>query len=285
MRKKHQLAFQLMRPYQWVKNSFCLAGVAFGQYYTFSYIFQALIVFIAFCFASSCVYIINDIIDIESDKHHPEKKYRPLASGELDLVFAQYLAVGCFLLASFLSIFISLFAFSFVLSYILLNIAYSTCLKNIVVLDVFAISLGFLFRLFAGTIGLNIVSSEWLIVCTLMITLLLGFAKRRSELLLYENTSHHPNTRSVLKDYTAPMLDVFIASTTAGSLISYSLFILLSSKPQLIYTIFLVLYGIFRYIFKLYRYGKGQDTANDMLDDPHLILTAVIWVSLYLYIC
>lgn len=277
---------QLMRPYQWIKNLFCFAGVAFGKYFSLFYITQASLLFIAFCFASSAVYIFNDIIDIDVDCNHPKKRNRPLVSGKLSKTFAQYLAFSCLIVAVGVSLLISLPAFIFLIIYIVMNIGYSLKLKHVVIVDVFIISFGFLLRLLSGTIGLDILASEWLILCTLMITLLFGFAKRRSELLLCENNFVELSTiRKVLEDYNPKMLDIFIAITAACSVLSYSLFIILSNKPPiLMITIFFVLYGIFRYIFKLYKHGNGQDTAHDLLDDPHLIITAIAWIAVYLSI-
>jgi 4-hydroxybenzoate polyprenyltransferase len=184
-----------------------------------------------------------------------------------------------------LSLQISIWAFGFILSYIVLNVFYTFKLKHVVILDVFIIALGFLLRLFSGTTGLGIINSDWLILCATMITLLLGFAKRRSELLLCENMQIDPSVRRrVLEDYEPKMLDIFISVTAACSLLSYFLFIIFTNKTYLLSTAFFVIYGIFRYIFKLYKHGGGQDTANDLLDDPHLIITGVIWISLYIYL-
>ncbi|HLX55180.1 MAG TPA: decaprenyl-phosphate phosphoribosyltransferase, partial [Aquella sp.] len=175
--------------------------------------------------------------------------------------------------------------FWLILSYIILNIFYTFKLKHVVILDVFIISLGFLLRLFSGTTGLGIINSDWLILCATMITLLLGFAKRRSELLLCENMQIDPVVRRrVLEDYEPKMLDIFISITAACSLLSYFLFIIFTNKTYLLFTAFFVVYGIFRYIFKLYKHGGGQDTANDLLDDPHLIITGAMWISLYIYL-
>jgi 4-hydroxybenzoate polyprenyltransferase len=274
-----------MRPYQWVKNSFCFAGVAFGKYYSIFYLSNAAMVFIAFCFASSGVYVLNDIVDAPADRLHPKKKNRPLASGGLSLKFAKALYVFCVIVALSISFKISIWAFYFIFSYIILNILYTFKLKHIVILDVFIISLGFLFRLFSGTTGLGIVNSDWLVLCATMITLLLGFAKRRSELLLCENMQIDPYVRRrVLEDYEPKMLDIFISVTAACSLLSYFLFIIFTNKVNLLTTAFFVTYGIFRYIFKLYKHGGGQDTANDLLDDPHLIITGIIWVVLYIFL-
>lgn len=287
MKNKLALSFELIRPHQWIKNIFCFAGVAFGKYYSSAYIFKASLVFLTFCFASSCVYILNDIIDAEADRHHATKKNRPLAAKKLTFAFAYYLASLFLILTITVSIFAGLPVLAFAISYILLNIAYSLKLKNIVILDVFIISIGFLFRLLAGTIGLGIFASDWLVLCTLMITLLLGFSKRRAELLMNKTSLHQETfpspTRRVLDSYTGIMLDIFIAITASCSILSYSLFVILTNQSELIYTIFFVLYGIFRYLFRLYQYGDGQDTANELLNDPHSMLAGVLWLAIYLH--
>ncbi len=277
---------KLLRPYQWVKNMFCFAGAAFGFHFTDGYLLKAILGFIIFCGAASSVYVLNDILDVEADRSHPRKKNRPLASGAISISTARkiYLALSIFTL--FGSLFISKLALLIVASYLLLNIYYSKIGKHIVILDVFIISFGFLLRVFMGTVGIGIPLSEWLILCVIMLTLFLGFAKRRSELLQCEVDDISLNVRrSVLAHYEPKMLDIFLAITATSSVISYALFVVIGKGQEyLIYTILFVIYGIFRYIYLLYSHDKGQDTANDLLDDKHLIITVVLWITTYIAI-
>lgn len=275
---------RLIRPHQWLKGVFCFAGVAFGQYYQLSYLILASLGFVAFCMASSSVYVLNDIFDVKSDRAHPKKSDRPIAANKISIKQAVVLWL-CLLTGAIITAYqISNWAVCLILIYIVFNILYSWRLKHVVIIDVFLISFGFLLRLLIGTSGIGIPNSQWIILCTLMVTLFFGFAKRRAELLMCENNNLDINERRrVLDDYEPKMLDIFIAIFAACSIISYSLFIVLSSKPpKLIYTIVFVTYGIMYYIFKLYKHNSGQDTARDF-KDFHLIGTIILWLACYLY--
>lgn len=273
-----------MRPHQWLKGVFCFAGVAFGQYYQWHDIMLASLGFFAFALASSSVYIINDIFDREADRVHPAKCKRPLVTGQISIQQATILWITLLLWAFILMHQVSSWAVCLLLMYVGANVLYSWRLKHVVILDVFIISFGFLLRLLVGTTGIGLPNSQWIILCTLMITLFLGFAKRRSELLMCEdNNLSAIERRVVLADYEPKVLEIFIAIFAACSLVSYSLFIVLSGKPvKLIYTIVFVAYGIMYYILKLYKHNIGQDTAKDF-QDWHLIITVVLWLSSYLF--
>ena len=263
---------------------FCFAGVVFGQYYQLNFVLLSSIGFIAFSTAASGVYILNDIFDLKLDRAHPTKKSRPIANGQVGVVHASILCASLWILSLILSHLLSGWAMCLIVIYIVVNIFYSWRFKHVVILDIFIISFGFLLRLLIGTSGIGVPVSQWIILCTIMITLFFGFAKRRSELLMCENK--HLDTsqrRKVLDQYEPKMLDIFISIFAACSLLSYSLFIILSGKPQkLIYTIVFVAYGIMHYIFKLYKHNGGQDTARDMKDVP-LIITIVLWLCCYLF--
>lgn len=277
---------KLLRPYQWIKNLFCFAGVAFGFHFTDGYLPKAIMGFIVFCAAASSVYVLNDILDVDADRSHPRKKNRPLASGAISIAVARKLYLGLAIFTLLASLGISKVAPIIVAGYLLINIYYSKIGKHVVILDVFIISFGFLLRVFMGTVGIGIPLSEWLILCVIMLTLFLGFAKRRSELLQCEMDEVSLNLRrSVLEHYEPQMLDIFLAVTATASVISYALFVVIGKgQHYLIYTILFVIYGIFRYIYLLYSHDKGQDTANDLLDDRHLIITVILWVITYITI-
>ncbi len=276
---------KLMRPYQWVKNLFCLAGVVFGLHFAESnLLFSALLTFIVFCLAASSIYVLNDIIDVVADRAHPKKKERPIAAGKISIsqayCFFTLLLCGALGLAAFVSQYLVLI----VLIYIIMNMYYSKKGKHIVIFDVFIISIGFLLRVFAGTFCIGISISQWLVLCVMMLTLFLGFSKRRSELLAIEGIPHKERglQRRVLEKYEPKMLDMFISITAGASILSYALFIVINHfNSNIIYTVIFVIYGIFRYIFLLYAHGGGQDTANELLDDKHLIITIGLWIASY----
>jgi 4-hydroxybenzoate polyprenyltransferase len=274
---------RLMRPHQWVKNTFVLAGLLFGHAWNNpTLVTQTLFAFVAFCLISSTIYILNDIVDIEQDRHHPSKRKRPLPSGKLKVSTAAFFALLLGACALTLASFASNTVVIIVLLYAILNIAYSLKLKHVVILDVFIIATGFMLRILAGTLGLGIPPSQWLLLCGLMITLFLGFSKRRAEIIaLSDDKSAH---RKVLEDYSPVLLDKMIVITAAGLIMSYSLYtmnaetIRIHGTANLIYTVPFVIYGVFRYIFLLHHQSRGTDTAKDMVRDPHLLTVLIGWL-------
>jgi 4-hydroxybenzoate polyprenyltransferase len=276
---------RLLRPRQWVKNGFVLVGPLFGHaWHDPALLRAAAAAFLAFCLTASAVYILNDFVDREQDRLHPEKRLRPLASQAVTVRAAMALASLC--LAGGLALALAgggLLA-AFIGAYVLLNLAYSLGLKHVVVLDVFLIAAGFMLRLLAGTAGIGIAPSRWLLLCGLMLTLFLGFAKRRAELnaLVQESAGH----RRVLEHYTPVMLDQFIAVTAAATVIAYSLYtvsaetIAIHGTTWLIATVPFVLYGLLRYLFLLHRRGGGGDPAQELLGDAHLLATFLGWLVL-----
>lgn len=282
---------KLLRPHQYLKNGFVLIGPLFAHQWSWLTLSQAALAFLAFSCMASAVYVLNDIMDIDADREHPVKRLRPLPSKQLSLNFAKRLLAGLVVGSVLLSLLVSLWVTLFVSSYFLMNILYSWKLKQIVILDVFIISAGFMLRILAGTVGLGIEPSSWLLICGLMVTLFLGFAKRRAELLmLVPEGGNGTQARRVLDDYSPAMLEQFIAVTAACTIISYSLYtvspqtIAIHGSADLIYTLPFVIYGIFRYLFLLHRQDKGNDTAKDLLADTHLLATVVAWVVSTLWV-
>jgi 4-hydroxybenzoate polyprenyltransferase len=275
--------FRLMRPYQWVKNGFVFTGLLFGHaWHNPHFVAQVMIAFIAFCLVSSAIYTINDIVDLEQDKQHPKKSKRPLASGRLSVHAAAVLAVmlGAFGLTC--AYFAAPAVLAILLAYALMNIAYSLRLKHVVILDVFIIATGFMLRILAGTLGVGIPPSQWLLLCGLMVTLFLGFTKRRAEIIaLTEDKTAH---RKVLEHYSPVLLDKMIGITAAGLIMSYSLYtmsadtIRIHGTANLIYTVPFVMYGVFRYIYLLHHQSRGGDTAHDLVRDPHLFVVVGVWL-------
>ena len=274
---------RLMRPHQWVKNSFVLIGLLFGHaWHDPALVIKAIFAFAAFCLISSTIYIINDIVDIEQDRHHPSKRKRPLPSGKLKIstaaMFAMLLGAAGLGLATFASSKVVLI----LLIYAVMNLAYSLKLKHVVILDVFIIAAGFMLRILAGTLGLGIPPSQWLLLCGLMVTLFLGFSKRRAEIIALsaDKTAH----RKVQEHYSPVLLDKMIGITAAGLIMSYSLYtmnpetILIHGTPNLIYTVPFVIYGVFRYIYLLHHQSSGGDPSKDLVRDPHMLIVLLGWL-------
>ena len=278
---------RLLRPHQWLKNGFVFVGLLFGHVGDDpARLLLALKAFVAFCLLSSGVYVFNDWRDREQDRRHPVKRLRPLASGQVSVPLA--LATGTACLSGGLALgFAGGFAAPWLfLAYPLLNAAYSLGAKHVVVLDVFIIAAGFMLRLLAGTVGIGIPPTHWLLLCGLMLTLFLGFAKRRAELeALVEESGGH---RRVLDHYSEAMLDQFITVAATGTVVSYALYtvsadtIALHGTSWLIATLPFVLYGLMRYLFLLHRRGGGGDPARDLMRDPHLVVAFVGWLGLVL---
>ncbi len=282
---------RLMRPYQWVKNGFVLVGLVFGHGFTDAQLLlKAGVLFTAFCLASSGVYVLNDVMDREADRSHPKKRNRPIARGAVGpgaaLVLALALAAGGLALAYR----VSTVALALAACYVVLNLGYSAGLKHVAILDVFIIAAGFMLRILAGTLGLDIEPSHWLLLCGLMVTVFLGFAKRRAELFTvgddHGGRAGPAARRRVLEDYTPQLLDQMIAISAAGTMVAYALYtvdeqtIATHGTDRLIYTVPLVLYGLFRYLHLLYRRSGGADPSAELLGDPHLLAATVGWLAL-----
>jgi 4-hydroxybenzoate polyprenyltransferase len=276
---------KLLRPHQWIKNIFVLTGLIFANAWTdFPVVLSVLLATTAFCLMSSAVYIYNDSVDIDQDRLHPTKKNRPLPSGKISISVARLILGLLFIFAVGLGFIVSWQAAVILLSYFVLNLAYTHSLKHIVILDVFAISMGFMLRILAGTVGVGISPSQWLLFCGLMITLFLGFTKRRAESKLMRKDLHF--TREVLKEYNQIFLDKMIVITASCSVIGYGLYTMSSQTivahhtQNLIYTLPFVVYGIFRYLYLLHRAveNTGEDMAKDLVRDKHLLVTFLLWL-------
>jgi 4-hydroxybenzoate polyprenyltransferase len=278
---------RLLRPHHWLKNGFVFVGLLFGHaWHDAPKVEQALAAFAAFCLLASAVYVMNDLLDREQDKRHPHKRHRPRAAGAVSVPAAITLALLCLLGGGLLAVLYAGGAPWIFLAYVAMNIAYSLGLKHVVILDVFIIAGGFMLRILAGTLGLGIAPSHWLLLCGLMLTLFLGFAKRLAELnALQKDSGGH---RRVLEHYTGPMLDQFISITAAGTVISYALYtvsaetLAVQGTRGLILTVPPVLYGMLRYLWRLHRQGGGGDAAQELLTDPHLLAAVIGWLVLVL---
>lgn len=291
MIKTPYLILASMRPKQWIKNSFIFAALIFSKnVFDPPMLLTSLGAFAAFCLISGGIYLFNDILDIEMDKKHPKKSLRPLASGKLSprvakVVFIVILAVS--LTVSFL---INLSFGITALGYLVVQIAYSTFLKNVVIGDVFSIAAGFFLRVIAGAKAIEVPISSWLLICTIFISLFLGLGKRRHELVLLGKDAG--NHRKVLDEYNITLLDQMVSVATAGTVISYSLYTLSQetikkfNTENLWFTIPIVLYGIFRYLYLVYRKEEGGEPGLTLFEDKPLLASIalyIITVGLILY--
>lgn len=275
---------RLLRPHQWIKNAFVFVGVLFGHAWNDpEKLGLALGAFGGFCLLSSAVYVFNDLLDRAEDRLHPVKRFRPLASGAIGVPAAVVAMLLCALAGMALGIAQGRALAVIFGLYLAMNIAYTLRLKQVVILDVFIIAAGFMLRILAGTSGIGIAPSQWLLMCGLLLTLFLGFAKRRAEL---EAVDQDPGKhRPVLDHYSPALLDQMIGVVAAGVLVSYSLYtvapetVRLHGTAHLIYTVPFVLYGMFRYLFLLHRRGGGGDPALDLLRDAHMLAALAGWLA------
>jgi len=277
---------RLLRVHQYIKNLFVLVGIVFAKRWDIETLMSAGLIFLAFCAISSAIYIMNDLFDVEVDRQHPVKKLRPIASGTVSQKQASLTILILICIALTLATSVNFYVVFFILLYTCLNIAYSWRLKHIAILDIFCISTGFMLRILSGTVGLGITPSSWLLLCGLMLTLFLGFTKRRAELLTLESLQDTSQslTRRVLDDYTPAAIEQFISISAAATILSYSLYTVSAETASkygegvMIYTVPFVIYGIYRYILMLHMQEKGNDAARDLYTDPHLISTVLAWI-------
>lgn len=281
--------WRLMRPRQWIKNGFVLMGTLFANAWRQPGMLQrVLMATAAFSLIASGVYILNDILDRKDDVHHPAKKLRPLAAGTVSLTVAVALVCVLWIAGAALGLFVSRAVLLILLAYIAVNILYSLGLKQIVILDVFLIASGFMLRILAGTTGVGLAPSQWLLICGFMVALFLGFAKRRAE--LYALSGETSNHRRVLAQYQPVLLDKMIVVTASCVILTYSLYTMSPLTVQkhhtesLIYTAPFVVYGIFRYIYSLHNQQTGAEPANEIFRDPHILISIAGWLLATLWL-
>jgi len=273
--------FQLVRPKQWTKNLVVFAGLMFtASFLNVELLFKVIQAFIIYCFASGAIYIINDIKDMESDRHHPEKKHRPLAAKQITPDLAMIGALVLVLTSLSWSMVLSrVFALT-VLIYLLLNIAYTLGLKHYVILDVFIITTGFVLRAAAGAWVIAVPISSWLLIVTTLLSLFLGFAKRRHELITMGD--HAPSHRRSLEEYSPKLLDQFMSVVSSATIIAYSLYAFTSPTARkhhyLMLTVPFVIYGIMRYLYLVYQRNLGGSPELILLRDKPLIVVILLWI-------
>lgn len=262
----------LMRPRQWVKNAFVFAPLVFaGEFLKLQSIQGVALAALIFCVASSATYVLNDLHDIDRDRRHPTKsKSRPLASGLVSVPMARILLLVLYsvLLATW---FVMPAVMYVVYGYLLLNLAYTFVLKHQPVIDIFTIAIGFVLRVYAGAMALSVPVSSWMFVTTLCLALYLAAVKRRQEL-----ASNGSESREVLQHYTPALIDRYAEMSATGALLFYSLFVM-TDRPEMVMTIPLVLYGLYRYWFIVESKDGGESPTDALLGDWQLLLTVFIW--------
>jgi 4-hydroxybenzoate polyprenyltransferase len=277
-------ALASLRPHQWTKNLVVFAALALSKHlFETEAVARAALSFVVFCLLSGAVYVVNDIADVERDRLHPRKRDRPIARGELPIAAARALALalGVVGLAG-----AALLGRGFLLvaaTFLALNLAYSFALKNVVILDVIAIALGFVLRAVGGALAIGVEFSDWLLVCTILLALFLALAKRRHEIVLLSNdASSH---RAILAEYSPYLLDQMISVVTASCVTAYCFYTLAPETvdkyrtDRLALTIPFVLYGIFRYLYLVHRREQGGSPTDVLLTDRPLLVAVALWAA------
>lgn len=277
---------KLMRPTQWVKNAFVFMPLIFGaRLLHLDELSHVVGMFVAFCLASSATYILNDYVDIEQDRVHPLKKHRPLASGVIKPPTA--LTLMTVLLAAAFGITAGFHAPAschlLLGGYLALQVGYSFVIKNIVILDVLSISVGFLLRVLAGTAVVDLSLSSWLVLCTFSVAILLALGKRRHEVVILNHEAVHH--RPVLENYSVRLLDQLLQVATTSTFIFYCLYSVRGNPDTglraewMMFTIPLVAYGIFRYLYLIYQREEGGSPTALLLTDPPLLICSILWLT------
>ena len=275
-----------LRPQEWIKNLLVFAGVLFsGRLDESGAIGDALLTFAAFCAIASAGYLLNDLRDREHDRRHPEKRNRPIASGAVSPATAAALAAVLAVAALAIGFLVEPEIAGLVALYAVITTAYSLALKRLVIIDVMTIASLFILRVVAGAVAVGAHASEFLLICTGMLALFLGFTKRRQEAMLEESdpieVAGSPATRPVLEHYSLPFLDQMIAMVTASAILSYVIYTVDSPRvgSKMLATAPSVLYGIFRYLYLIYDRRDTRSTAAILTEDPGMIFAGVTWVG------
>ena len=274
-----------IRSLHWIKNLLVFAPLIFsGGLWQFDFLLKTSICFFSFCFISSSIYLINDILDLRRDKLHPLKSKRPIAKGELSFRFTFTVSI-IFVLLSFLFSLFSPFLVIILLLYFLLNILYSLYLKQIIILDTISVAFGYVLRVWAGAVVIFLIPSIWLQLCTFLVALFISFCKRRGEIL---TTGQSYEQRPVLAKYNLPFLDKIICISATASLIAYIFYTATKAGDRRLfyYSSLFVIYGIFRYLYLIFAKQKDGEPIKLLFSDKSFLINIILWlgfviVSLY----
>jgi len=278
--------FILMRPTQWIKNGFVFMPLVFSARLIFvEDVVRSVVMALAFCLASSATYILNDYADMEQDRVHPLKRNRPLARGDVAPSTALFVMVALLAVAFGILAFMGAPWLCHVIlaAYLALQVGYSYALKNVVIVDVLAISTGFLLRVMGGAAAIGVGVSSWLILCTFSLAILLALGKRRHEVVILNDDA--VNHRPVLENYNVSLLDQLLQVVTTSTFIFYCLYSVTGNPAagltaeKMMFTIPLVTYGIFRYMYLIYHKEDGGSPTTMLLTDPPLMVCAILWLA------
>ncbi len=280
---------KLMRPHQYVKNLFIFTPLFFDLQFTETdLLMKAFVAFIAFSLAASGIYIFNDYLDIEEDRQHPKKCTRPLASGAVTPRVAMVVAVSLFVISGLLMTALSPQAGLIMAAYVVMNFAYSYRLKHIAILDITIISIGFILRIFVGSVVTDVPLSMWIVIMTFLLALFMALAKRRDDILIYRDTGK--KMRKVIDGYNLKFLDTAMAIMAAVVIVSYILYtnstaISLRENGELLYlTSLFVIVGILRYLQISYVEEASGSPTKVLLKDRFTQLNLVGWVAVFFWI-
>ncbi len=286
---------QELRPKQWTKNLLLLAGLIFSRHaLEADRVLRATTAFVLFCCLSGVVYLINDLLDLDADRQHPLKRKRPLASGRIPVSSAIVTAVVLAVLGLAGAFALNVRFGTLGLIYLATMLAYSTRLKHVVILDILIVALGFVMRAVGGIWaieypGERIVITPWFVTCVLFLALFIAICKRRHELLLLTDSAM--NHRPVLEDYSQQLLDQMVSVATAATVLSYALYVTLGVRPEaarhheyMVFTVPFVIYGIFRYLYLVYKREEGGAPEALLLQDPPLLVNVVLWLVVMFFI-
>lgn len=275
---------ELIRPKQWIKNLFVFAPILFaGKLMDIPMLLTNIVAFLAFCGISSSVYVLNDIVDVESDRVHKKKRFRPIAAGDVTITQAKVLFIVLLIITALLSLKLPLLFIFAISLYLINNLLYTFKFKNVVLLDVFSISAGFMLRVVAGAFAISVSVSSWMIITTIFISLFLGISKRRAE-LSGPNQDNLEKQRKVLSDYDVVFVDQMNTIAATGTIISYALYTVSEKAVQafhselLIYTTPFVIYGIFRYLYLLHKKNLGESPTQIVTRDIPIIINSIFWL-------
>ncbi|MCB9451820.1 MAG: decaprenyl-phosphate phosphoribosyltransferase [Anaerolineaceae bacterium] len=279
-----------MRPKQWTKNVIIYAGLVFdGQLFRPEPFILTTISFILLCLAASTIYVVNDLVDIERDRQHPKKKYRPLASGQLPVNLGIAAAIALPIIAVGGALLYSPRYAAILAIYIALHILYSFRLKHIVIIDILTITAGYVLRVAGGVLVIEVARfSPWLYTCTALLALFLAIGKRRQELItLGDNAA---NVRPIFKEYNLPLLDSMLNIVTTSTLLAYILYtieapsLLLAGNNLALITVPFVMYALFRYLYLIHVKGEGGAPDEVILRDFPLQASIVLWGLMFVFI-
>ena len=276
--------FHLLRPSQWVKNLLVFAALIFSRHLLLvDSVVRAVAAFASFCLLASAAYVLNDVRDAEKDRRHPEKSLRPIAAGRVAVPTALVLCAALAVVALVIAVGLGGAFLEIAVAYAVLQVLYSFAMKDVVILDVMAIATGFVLRAVAGGVVIDVAVSPWLVICTFLLALFLGFSKRRHEVVLLEaGAAQH---RASLREYTPYFLDQMISVVTASTVVAYAIYTVSPEVREKLHTDSLyltvpfVLYGIFRYLYLVHRRDGGGNPTQELLTDRPLWVNVVFWIG------